>query len=419
MTMRPTSTLAKMLALIFALLLSPYAAAAEPNQVEQLNRALQQLDRERASLREQLRAAEAARRQALRAAEQERAQNAREQANQQRQQIGEEMRRAQEEMSRLAAHIATLSVDLQAEDYAKALRNGLFDRPRLGILLRSDPERGVRISGISMNSPAAAAGLKSGDRLLSINGRKLDGKSADDRLDQARALLQVEQAGTAVQMEVESDGKRRRVTATAQPMGPPAIGPMPFEMPKGDELSRALLGGSIPTGFDIAPFAPSLICPDEQTDCWLALSSSRWRGLRLTALNPELGRYFGRDSGVLVLSPGPALEDVQAGDVWLAIDGKAVNSGEQAMRALRPKAAATDYQIEYLREGKTATLTLSASSLWQQPIEAPGLPLLPPGAQLDQHQAAVENGLLQRLLKDQATQGEQPERQPEQRPQPH
>ena len=354
---------------IVACLAGP-AQAATPTQVEQLNQSLQQLDRERAKLREQLRAAEEARRAALRE-------------------------------SMASKHIATLAVDLQAEDYAKALHFGRFDRPRLGILLQADEVKGARISAVTLGSPAEEVKLKSGDRLLSINGKPLTG-DANQRLERAQQLLQVDEGSKSVQLEVESDGKTRRVTATARPLGP-MLNALPF----GDAAANAELRAlSLPRTVDIARFAPSLVCGEDQGDCWFGLYSSHWRGLRLTELNPELGRYFGHDSGVLVLAAGTSMAGVEAGDVWLAIDGKPVKDSTQAMLALRPKPGAEPFQIEFLRQRKTMKLELPPSSTWQLPIEAAGsMPKLE-GRLFDQHRADMEAGLLQRLLEDEQRQSE-------------
>ena len=63
----------------------------------------------------------------------------------------------------------------------------------------------------------------------------------------------------------------------------------------------------------------------------------RWNGLNLASVDAKLGRYFGTDRGVLVLSAGPDLAGLQPGDVIHKIDGSAVDSPREAMEALRAK----------------------------------------------------------------------------------
>lgn len=367
--------------------------ASDQADVQQLNKALQQLDQQRAQLRAELRAAEEARRSALResrqgAREQDRALQA-----ERRQLAREELQRAQEEMGRIAGRIASLSVDLQADEYAKALRFGRFDRPRFGLLLQPDEQSGVRISGVTPGSPAEEAGLKSGDRLLAIDGKRLAG-DMQRRLQLARELLQTDDAEKQVQLELENEGVKRQASVIAKRLPLLEAQRLPMDPERLAKLATLPMGQDV----DVARFAPSLVCGEDEGNCWFGLYSSYWRGLRLTELNPELGRYFGHDSGVLVLSPGKSMDGVEAGDVWLSIDNKPVNNPAEAMRALRPKGSTEPYQLSFLRQRKTLNMQLPPSSSWQLPVQSMGqLPALE-GRLFDQHKAEVEQGLLHRLL---------------------
>src|SRR3546814_16524037 len=81
------------------------------------------------------------------------------------------------------------------------------------------------------------------------------------------------------------------------------------------------------------------------------MSAFRWNGLNLATVDKQLGRYFGTDHGVLVLSSGD-LAGLQAGDVIQRIDGKAVASPREAMAAMGDKPGGTTGSIGYLRERK-------------------------------------------------------------------
>ena len=62
-----------------------------------------------------------------------------------------------------------------------------------------------------------------------------------------------------------------------------------------------------------------------------------WLDMELAAVNPELGEYFGTDTGVLVVR-GPSEKEsigLASGDVILEIGDRAVTSPEHAMRILR------------------------------------------------------------------------------------
>jgi|GEM_PF-455930 len=100
----------------------------------------------------------------------------------------------------------------------------------------------------------------------------------------------------------------------------------------------------------------------------------RWNGLNLASVDAQLGRYFGADTGVLVLSAGPALGQLQAGDVIRRIDGKAVATPRAAMDALRDKPADSTVTVEYLRDRVSASIQLKVPKA----MSFPAMPPMPP-----------------------------------------
>ena len=80
-------------------------------------------------------------------------------------------------------------------------------------------------------------------------------------------------------------------------------------------------------------------------------------GLELVTLNPQLGAYFGADSGVLVIQ---AEEDndlqLQSGDVILAINSETVESPSDLMRALREAESGDSVDVTIRRDQKDVTL---------------------------------------------------------------
>ncbi len=103
----------------------------------------------------------------------------------------------------------------------------------------------------------------------------------------------------------------------------------------------------------------------------------RWNGLNLASVDAQLGRYFGADAGVLVLSTGPALGQLQAGDVIRRIDGKAVGTPRAVMDALRDKPADSTVAVDYLRDRVAATIQLKVPEAMAFPM-APPAPPAPP-----------------------------------------
>ena len=103
----------------------------------------------------------------------------------------------------------------------------------------------------------------------------------------------------------------------------------------------------------------------------------RWNGLNLASVDAQLGRYFGTDTGVLVLSTGPALGQLQAGDVIRRVDGKAVTTPRAVMDALRDKPADSTVAVEYLRDRISASLQLKVPKAMSFPAMPP-MPPVPP-----------------------------------------
>src|SRR3546814_7104594 len=73
---------------------------------------------------------------------------------------------------------------------------------------------------------------------------------------------------------------------------------------------------------------PGVACKGKDCDMPTLMSAFRWNGLNLATVDKQLGRYFGTDHGVLVLSNGD-LAGLQAGDVIQRIEGKAVARSEE------------------------------------------------------------------------------------------
>ena len=102
------------------------------------------------------------------------------------------------------------------------------------------------------------------------------------------------------------------------------------------------------------------LCGSEQecTHDALIADAFRWNGLNLAEMNAQLGRYFGADAGVLVVSAAPSFEGLQAGDVILRADGRTVTTPRELMDVLRGKTAPSSSTIDYLRDRKPGTLQL-------------------------------------------------------------
>lgn len=92
------------------------------------------------------------------------------------------------------------------------------------------------------------------------------------------------------------------------------------------------------------------------TSAWFGIPLTA--GLRLAEVDPALGEYFNTDRGVLVLKAKPDNTlQLQVGDVVLNLQGTAVNSPADFMRALREFGAGDELRIDIKRKRKNQTLS--------------------------------------------------------------
>lgn len=273
--------------------------------------------------------------------------------------------------------------------------------PQLGVILTPDARAGVRIVAVTPDGAAAKAGLRSGDSLLAIDDTTIAGTDGAARVNHARALLGKLEPGKAVRIRYQRDGKPASLTAT------PRLGErvMVFENADGSQFvsnREVVLRHVSNDGTEIESdrveylAASPMMAPRMRTEiirmgasadcknkpCGLpAISEAlRWNGLNLASVDARLGRYFGAERGVLVLSAGPELKGLEAGDVIQSIDGRQVDSPREAMVALRGKPDGGQVEVAYLRDRAKAksTIKVPKAIAWAPPPPPPPAPPVPP-----------------------------------------
>lgn len=162
----------------------------------------------------------------------------------------------------------------------------------------SSGKEGARVREVSPGGPAEQAGVREGDLIVAVNGRNVHGPEPVARVVQ---LLRDVKPGDKVDLKVLRDGKTRDLTATARPDGDDFI--MAREFPALPALPRVKAFA----GWGDGP----MVIGGPMAD------------MELARLTPGLGRYFGTDTGVLVVRAPPDGElGLQDGDVILSIDGR-------------------------------------------------------------------------------------------------
>jgi hypothetical protein len=269
----------------------------------------------------------------------------------------EQMRGQMRELSRKMADLSMKLGDVGPRTYAFRYL-GDPDRGMIGVVLAPD-KNGLRVDAVTPGGPADKAGVRDGDVLTAVDGKKLAGEEAGDALHDLKI-------GQGVKLTVLHDGKSREVALKAERREPFVFS---------DAFGK---GGLLPPDFD---HRIELKVHDAMRHAGDGMRELRlltpWWGLNLAALNPDLGGYFGTDKGVLVLSAdADSYTGLKSGDVLQQVGGHAVNRPEDALRLLRDAPAGSEVKMQVLRQRKLVTLSLKAPEF--KGIFVPPPPPAPP-----------------------------------------
>jgi C-terminal processing protease CtpA/Prc len=244
-------------------------------------------------------------------------------------QLEERLQAAQERLEAAARDVAELTAELGGPAIERHIEMFMPSsrRAMLGVNLGGAGEAGggVRVNGVSPGGPAEEAGVKAGDVIVAMDGKKV----ATGR-ELVRMMEGVE-PGQKVALELRRDGKPVKVAVEAREFDRPLFaGPGPGAMPAMEALG--LRGGH-----------------------WLL---DEWGDAEFVTLTPGLGRYFGADKGVLVArAPEDKTLGLQDGDVIVAIGGREPQNSRHAMRILRSYQPGEPIEIRVMRDRRAQTLT--------------------------------------------------------------
>ena len=213
-------------------------------------------------------------------------------------------------------------------------------------------ERGVEVTCLDADSPAAKAGLKAGDVVLEYNGERVEGG------EQFVRLVRETPPGRTAKLSVWRNGGNQTLTAT---IGQRQPGIMALTL-DGNQL--AMEAPMMPE----IPVMPSLRMPD------MPRTLMSWRspllGIESEALNPQLAEFFGVKEGVLVRSvtanSSAEKAGFKAGDVIIKVEGEKVVSPKEISSILQSARAKKNFSITVVRRQKEVVLNiaLEENSRW-------------------------------------------------------
>lgn len=249
------------------------------------------------------------------------------------------LRAAQRELEAAAREVARLSTRSVAPEVGQLVADFTNSgrKAMLGITIE-DVGNGAKVSGVSPGGPAEEAGLKVGDVIVELDGTNLKEAKGSATKVLIQKMADVD-PGDAVDVVVVRGGDRQTLAVEARP----------FE-------SRAYMFAF--RDDDVA------VAPNFTFDEDFEFGSRRsWRGagpwsqVELIELTPDLGSYFGTESGILVVR-GATMDDIELkdGDVILSIGGREPKSTSHAMRILRSFEEGETLVLEIMRDKRKRTL---------------------------------------------------------------
>lgn len=218
-------------------------------------------------------------------------------------------------------------------------------RAMLGINI-SDTEDGVRVDGVTPGGPAAESGIVTGDVIVAMDGATLTGESPSELLI---AQMGNVNPGDAVALTLLRDGDEQDVEVITREIAPLMFG---HAGPGGPNLT--LRGVPLPgSNFAMPTFD-------------VLRRAGRWRDMELVELTPELGGYFGTETGILVVRAPTDVPELQDGDVILEIGARTPNSTEHAMRILGSFEPGETLELAIMRNQRRQTLEIELPPSAQQ-----------------------------------------------------
>ncbi|MBI1750172.1 MAG: PDZ domain-containing protein [Acidobacteria bacterium] len=198
--------------------------------------------------------------------------------------------------------------------------------------LKLPAERGVLITEVDSDSPAAKAGLKVNDVVTEFNGQRVESAT------QFRRMVRESLAGRIAQLTVWRDGRAQSLSAT-----------LGGRRDRADSAIR-IFG---PRDFDFEFSMPEIFTPRAPV-----------LGINAEDISGQLGAYFGAPGGEGILvrevnSGSPAEKaGMKAGDVITRIDGDRIRSLNELREKLRAKREQKTVSVGVIRKGSEVSLNV-------------------------------------------------------------
>jgi len=255
------------------------------------------------------------------------------------------LRLAEERMEQAAREIAELASERLPTMATIERRFEFSNKPRIGITIdgseKSGAVEGVEIGGVTPESAADDAGLRAGDIITAVNAESMSAADSNEANKLLLDFMQGVEEGDELKVEYLRNGNVGTVELSPRVMERHAFSWAPdVDM----EFMERL------------PTAPAFVRAFK-LERGFHFMGGAWGSMELVELNEGLGKYFGTDSGLLVVS-APKLKtlELQDGDVIQTIDGREPTDVRHAMRILNSYESGESLKLGIMRDKKKRTL---------------------------------------------------------------
>lgn len=267
-------------------------------------------------------------------------------AQQQEAEARERMLEAERQLEEAARQIAELS----SQNWPRVIEMeksviDLMGKPRLGVTIggsdQDGPVEGVNILGVTPGSAAADAGLRAGDMITSINSESLSADSGEEAQSRLLDFMRGVEEGDKLDIEYLRDGN---------------VGKVEVEPRVVEGRAYAWAGDGHEFKVPGIHVAPNMVRKFQYVAPFFGNS---WGDMELVELNEGLGRYFGTDTGLLVVNaPNSDAFKLQDGDVIMSIDDREPTSVGHAMRILSSYQPGESLELKIMRDKRRQTLSV-------------------------------------------------------------
>lgn len=260
----------------------------------------------------------------------------------------EKLHDAEARMAEAAREIAEITKERLPRIAEIEQRFALSSKPRLGVTIEtndeSGPVEGVTILGVTPGSAASDAGLRSGDILTSVNDEGLSAESCKEANMRLLDFMKGVEEGDVLTVEYLRDSKVGSVEVE-----PRIVADSTFAW-----INRSGQDFTMPA----APVAPEVV-ERFKMEFGFPWAGTSLGDLELVELNEGLGRYFGTDTGLLVVAaPKSDAFDLRDGDVIQSIDGREPKDVRHALRILGSYQSGEKLELGIMRDKKKVKIAV-------------------------------------------------------------